>query len=116
MFCKNCGNQIAEGTKFCANCGTAQDAVNATQQANVVAPAQNFQPIAQQKPKSKGKKIGGIIMAALGGLSILGSFGNDYYWNIAHNGVNMSDFVTIGLQIGLLVGGIMLIVKSKNQE
>lgn len=21
MFCKNCGTQISEGTKFCPNCG-----------------------------------------------------------------------------------------------
>ncbi len=116
MFCKNCGNQIAEGTKFCGNCGAAQNTVNVTQQTNVASPTQNFDQLPQQRAKSKGRKIGGIVMAALGGLSILGSFGNDYYWNIAHNGVNASDFITIGLQIGLLVGGIMLIVKSKNQE
>ncbi|MBQ6884360.1 MAG: zinc-ribbon domain-containing protein [Clostridia bacterium] len=25
MFCRNCGNQISEGTKFCSNCGMAQE-------------------------------------------------------------------------------------------
>lgn len=25
MFCKNCGNEIAEGTKFCASCGATVD-------------------------------------------------------------------------------------------
>ena len=26
MFCKNCGKQFEDGTKFCPECGTAQDA------------------------------------------------------------------------------------------
>lgn len=101
MFCKNCGKEISEGTKFCDGCGTQ---LETTTQQNTVSAV---------KPKSNGKKIGGIIMVALGGLSILGSFANDYYWNITHNGLNMSDFVTIGIQIGLLVAGIYLIYKSK---
>ena len=30
MFCKNCGNQIPEGVKFCSGCGTAVDVVEST--------------------------------------------------------------------------------------
>ena len=26
MFCKNCGNEIEDGSKFCGKCGTLQDA------------------------------------------------------------------------------------------
>lgn len=118
MFCKNCGNKLSDGTKFCSACGAPQDVAPVEQSVHPTqstAPVQNFQGT-PQKPKSKGKKIGGIVMAALGGLSILGSFANDYYWNIAHNGLNMSDFITIGLQIGLVAGGAYMIYKSKNQE
>ncbi len=52
-------------------------------------------------------------MTALGGLSVLGSFANDYYWNITYNGANMSDFITIGIQIALIAVGVYLIYKSK---
>ncbi len=100
MFCKNCGKELAEGTKFCDGCGASQEAATA-------------QTVTVQKPKSNGKKIGGIVMTVLGGLSVIGSFSNDYYWNIAHNGVNMSDFTTIGIQIGLIAAGVYLIMKSK---
>ena len=27
-FCTNCGNQIPDGSRFCGNCGTAQNGVN----------------------------------------------------------------------------------------
>lgn len=27
MFCKNCGQQISEGTKFCPNCGSMNDSI-----------------------------------------------------------------------------------------
>lgn len=100
MFCKNCGKQLVDSAKFCDGCG-AQLEVTVTQ------------TVAVQKPKKNGKKIGGIVMVVLGGLSILGSFSNDYYWNIAHNGMNMSDFITVGIQIGLVVVGAFLIFKSK---
>ncbi len=103
MFCKNCGKEITDGTKFCNSCGTAVE---------LATKAEEFQSTLQ-KPKSKGKKIGGIVMTVLGGLSVLGSFANDYYWNITHNGANMSDFITIGIQIALIAAGVYLICKSK---
>ncbi len=103
MFCKNCGKEIPDETKFCSSCGTAVELATKTKE---------FQSTVQ-KAKSKGKKIGGIIMTVLGGLSVLGSFANDYYWNITHNGANMSDFITIGIQIVLIAVGMYLIYKSK---
>ena len=99
MFCNQCGNKLPDGTKFCGNCGAAL--------------GENTQPAVADKPKSKGKMIGGIVLVALGALSVLGSFANDYYWNIAHNGVNMSDVVTIGIQIAMVAVGGYLIYKSK---
>ena len=35
MFCKNCGNKLNEGKKFCANCGTPIDNVEETTETNV---------------------------------------------------------------------------------
>lgn len=105
MFCKNCGKELAENTKFCENCGAEHSKA-----------AEIFQStsITEEKPKKRGKNVGAIVMLVLGGLSIFGSFANDYYWNIAHNGMLLDDFVTVGLQIGLVVGGFILLIKSKN--
>ena len=33
MFCKNCGNEIAEGAKFCASCGTPVENVSKASEA-----------------------------------------------------------------------------------
>ena len=38
MFCQNCGASIAEGVKFCPDCGARQDLAAAS------APAQNLRP------------------------------------------------------------------------
>lgn len=46
MFCKNCGAQLNDGTKFCSNCGTAIDA-----QAQPVAPVQYDAPV-QSAPQT----------------------------------------------------------------
>ena len=32
MFCKNCGTELADGTKFCKNCGTKVESNNAPEQ------------------------------------------------------------------------------------
>ena len=39
-FCKNCGNQLADGVSFCPNCGTAQNAAP-VQNVNAPAPVDN---------------------------------------------------------------------------
>ena len=39
-FCKNCGNQLADGAAFCSNCGTAQNAAP-VQNTNAPAPVDN---------------------------------------------------------------------------
>ena len=39
-FCKNCGNQLADGVSFCPNCGTAQNVAPA-QSVNAPAPVDN---------------------------------------------------------------------------
>ena len=48
----------------------------------------------------------------MGALSILGSFASDYYYNIMNNGMNSSDYTTIAVQIGMLLGGAALYFKK----
>lgn len=57
MFCKNCGTQNADGTKFCTNCGQPLEE----------APAQNNQTtvIVQQQAKPK-RNIGALVCAIIG--------------------------------------------------
>ena len=104
MFCKNCGKELVDDAKFCAGCGANQTVTEQTPQTPAMP--------SSQKLKTSGKKIIGIIMATLGILSVIGSFANDYYWNIANNGINSSDFITIGIQIALIATGVYLIYKS----
>ena len=40
MYCKKCGAQIAENSKFCAKCGAATDVDNASEEPNAPEPAQ----------------------------------------------------------------------------
>ncbi len=44
MFCKSCGSQIAEGTKFCSSCGTPVDDVPAQQPVAATAQPVNTVP------------------------------------------------------------------------
>lgn len=96
MFCKNCGKEIADGSKFCTQCGYRTDTVpevpvtpvasvveqpvaqetpvtpvaSVVEQSVVqevpVTPVQ--QPVAQQKPKKK--KTGMIVLASVGAVVI----------------------------------------------
>lgn len=45
MYCKNCGIELENGAKFCANCGTEQDVSEVTAEAAYVA-NQNIEPTA----------------------------------------------------------------------
>lgn len=82
MFCKNCGTQIADDSKFCPACGAQQDAapiVNPGQvdttaqsavpptpaQAPVVPPVVNGQPVANAQPGAKTKKRRGCLIGFL---------------------------------------------------
>lgn len=60
MFCKNCGTQLADGTKFCPNCGSSTDP-NAPV---VAAPAAAPQAAPAPAPKLPKIKLPKIIGAA----------------------------------------------------
>ena len=61
------------------------------------------------------KKIWGAILLALGVMALLGSAVNGIFADFA-NGVDVSELTTLVLMIGMTVGGIVLLVKSKKKE
>lgn len=66
MFCKNCGNEIKEGVKFCGKCGTPQSASSSNLVSNI---NPNFET-AYQNSTAK-KKIHPLSMIVLIVLSVL---------------------------------------------
>lgn len=66
-----------------------------------------------QKPK-KGLKNGGIVLFILGVLAVFGGFANGDYRRIMYLGIESQDIVTIGMEIAMVVGGIIMIIKSRN--
>ena len=64
MFCKNCGQKIPDGAKFCANCGG-----ETAETKNVVPPVQ---PYTQVAPAKKSSSVGLIVGILLGAMAFLG--------------------------------------------
>ena len=58
------------------------------------------------------KRVWGIVLLVLGAMSILGSIVNGSFAEYA-NGVGVSGITTIALQVAMVVGGIILIIKGK---
>ena len=81
MFCKNCGNEIKDGAKFCPGCGAELAEAPAEQEAPQAAttPAEpvevvNEAKIPQKKPKKLGKLIPIIAAALVAGFVFLVAF------------------------------------------
>lgn len=53
MFCKNCGNEIAEGTKFCASCGAPVDEAPKAAEATMGDVASDSDKAARNKSATK---------------------------------------------------------------
>ena len=79
-FCRNCGSEVPEGTKFCSNCGTSVEIqaealkLNDEQMKDIAANAEVFPRVSQmmenqvEEPVSKLDKFGkfyGIILMIL---------------------------------------------------
>lgn len=62
MYCKNCGKEIADGTKFCPFCGAAQAAEEVHAQENP----------AEQKPAGNGNQMDSHTTAVVGYITIIG--------------------------------------------
>ena len=130
MFCTNCGKKLPEGAKFCNYCGTPQsdDFVNVSQPTSQQPIRQSAQqPYVQQpytaqsyippqptvEPKQKKMSKACIIMLACGILSVFGGFSNGSFARMAAYGMDLANLVTVLIQFGLIVGGIVLIFKTK---
>lgn len=61
------------------------------------------------------KKIWGIVLLVLGVMALLGSAVNGTFAGFA-NGVGVSEMTTLVLMIGMIVGGVVLLVRSKKTE
>lgn len=135
MFCKNCGKEIRDGINFCNYCGAPQrvGSGNASQQASQQAtqstrqPTQQPapQPYAQQPSDAKpqwrmGLLIAGIVLLVFGVLTIASSYsGGDYRYILdrMQRGYYLSDDLEMLLiQMGIMVGGIVLICFSKRRR
>lgn len=124
MFCANCGKEIPDYAKFCNYCGARQEINTSTsfQSAQQQTPRQNYAPQQNYEPRQpvptpksgKKMKVGGIILLILGALSVIGAFANGSYMYMQY-AFDLSDLVEILMQIGLIFGGILLIVKSKRK-
>lgn len=58
------------------------------------------------------KRIWGIILIVFDVMAILGSFANGSFARYAQE-MTLSNLVTVLLMIGMMVGGIILIIKGK---
>ena len=81
-FCKNCGAELAEDQKFCANCGSAVESAPAPEAVEepavveepvaVEAPVAVAEPVAAEEPVKAGLNIGMLIWSIIG-LAVCGS-------------------------------------------
>ena len=63
MFCKKCGAELAEGTKFCSSCGA--EVVNETETQPTETQNVAEQPV-QTKAKFSGLAIAGFVLSLVG--------------------------------------------------
>lgn len=89
MFCKNCGKEINEGTKFCNYCGASQEA--ATPESIV---ANNTKPTTAPKKNNTLKMViitvVAVVCFAIGSFVIAPSFSKDNDENKTTNNVSQS--------------------------
>ncbi len=74
MFCKNCGKEIPDGTKFCPNCGgevSGSSNVSTQQSAQpVVQPNVYAGDVIDQNWPVKSKTAAGVLAILLGGIGV----------------------------------------------
>jgi len=99
MFCKKCGQQIDDGSELCKLCGASQ--TNA-------APA--------SKKKGKRKKVWGIVLLVLGIMCVLGGISNGQLAATFSPDAGLEDFVSFGITIAMVVGGIYLLYRHSSEK
>ena len=91
MKCSNCGNELAEGAKFCPKCGTkvakamptSATPVESAKEAHIDTPNESAAPKAEPKPKKKLNKKAIVGVAALAIVAAIGG-GAAYVLNWQH--------------------------------
>ena len=139
MFCPNCGKELPPNANFCAQCGTKQEVMPVTpqpapqaapppqpaytpapQQAPQQPPQPTPQPVqtaSQAKPKTKSKFVWGIVLSVFGAMGLLGMLSNGKIAQISEYGVqDPADIISILMCVGFIIGGIILVYKSKKQN
>jgi hypothetical protein len=81
-FCKNCGAELAEDQKFCANCGnaveseaapaTAEEPAVVEEPVAVEAPVAVAEPVVAEEPVKAGLNVGMLVWSIIG-LVVCGS-------------------------------------------
>lgn len=69
MFCKNCGSEIQEGSKFCVTCGQKVDDTTESIQQTVSKPV--AQPVAQSASQSAGNRKLIIVIIAIAAVFLI---------------------------------------------
>lgn len=100
MYCKNCGKELNDNTKFCPNCGTPQNEENVTP--NIT----HTNGTVQGQNEQKSKLIAGLLGIFLGGLGIHNFYLG--YTNKAVLDIVLSLFCGIGAVWGLIEGIMIL--------
>ena len=104
MFCKKCGQKIDDSSEFCKFCGASQTgAASAT-------------PVTATKKKGKAKKIWGIVLLALGVLSILGGISSGSLAETFSSNAGLEDIFRLAIQIGFAVGGAYLLYRHGQEK
>lgn len=120
MLCNNCGKRIPDNVGFCPHCGAAVNGAGraasprpgaprpgAPRPGNPYPPQQSGYP--QPRRSGSSKRTLGFVLLGLVAMAIFGGIADGFYASLAY-GVSLSNLVTLFLEAGMVIGGIVLII------
>lgn len=110
-FCTNCGQQVADGVKFCTACGSPMNAPQET--SDVAQPSYAPQPtVYQEEPISTGGYIGILLLMAVPLVNLICLL----VWACGGcrkvNKRNLSRAILVLMLIGIVLGGLAMLAGS----